>query len=41
MKDRTVMIVEDTAEMRGFLKDLFEDSYNVILASDGLEAIDI
>lgn len=39
-KAQTLLITEDTAEIRLFLRDLFRDQYNVVLASDGLEAID-
>lgn len=39
-KEQTLLIAEDTTELRLFLKDLFSDRYNVILASDGLEAED-
>lgn len=36
----TVLVVEDTDEIRGFLRDLLRPHYRVILASDGLEAVD-
>lgn len=39
-KEQTILIAEDTAELRLFLGNLFRGSYNVLLASDGLEAID-
>ena len=39
-KAQTILIAEDTAELRQFLGTLFKDTYNVILASDGLEAED-
>ena len=39
-KEQTVLIVEDTLEIRLFLRDLFKESYNVLLASNGLEALD-
>ena len=40
VKEFTMLIVEDTAELRTFLGNIFKDEYNVILASDGLEAED-
>ncbi|MBR1569847.1 MAG: response regulator [Bacteroidales bacterium] len=39
-KAQTLLIAEDTTEIRLFLRDLFHADYNVILASDGLEAVD-
>ena len=39
-KEQTLLIAEDTTELRLFLRDIFSDRYNVILASDGLEAED-
>ena len=39
-KAQTILIAEDTEELRFFLGNLFRDEYNVLLASDGLEAID-
>ena len=39
-KAQTLLIAEDTVEIRLFLRDLFHADYNVILASDGLEAED-
>lgn len=39
-KAQTILIAEDTGELRQFLGTLFKDTYNVILASDGLEAED-
>ena len=39
-KAQTILIAEDTAELRQFLGSLFRNDYNVILASDGLEAED-
>ncbi len=40
VREFTMLIVEDTAELRTFLGNIFKDEYNVILASDGLEAED-
>ena len=39
-KAQTLLIAEDTVEIRLFLRDLFHTDYNVVLASDGLEAED-
>lgn len=39
-KEQTIIIAEDNEEIRHFLKNLFRDRYNVISASDGLEALD-
>lgn len=39
-KEKTILIAEDNTEIRLFLNDLFRSDYNVILASDGLEAVD-
>ena len=37
----TIMIVEDTEDMREFLVRNFEDTYNVVAAADGSEAMKI
>ena len=39
-KEQTILIAEDNTDIRLFLNDLFRSDYNVILASDGLEAED-
>ena len=39
-KAQTILIAEDNAEIRLFLNDLFRSEYNVLLASDGVEAED-
>ena len=36
----SILVVEDTSEIRGFLRDLLRPHYRVILASDGQEALD-
>ena len=38
-KDRSLLIVEDHDEMRSYLHGLFHQTYNVMLASDGEEAL--
>lgn len=37
---QTILIAEDTADVRNFLAGLFSGEYNVITVSDGLEAMD-
>lgn len=39
-KEQTILIAEDSTEIRLFLNDLFRSDYNVLLASDGLTAED-
>lgn len=39
-KQGTVLVVEDTAELRSYLQKLLSSCYQVVTASDGLEAID-
>ena len=39
-KAQTILIAEDNTEIRLFLNDLFRSDYNILLASDGLEAED-
>ena len=39
-KAQTILVAEDNTEIRLFLNDLFRSEYNVILASDGMEAED-
>lgn len=40
-KAQTVMIVEDSSEIRNFLSSFFQEKYNIILASHALEAEDL
>lgn len=40
-KKNTILIVDDSDIIRNFVKKVFNDSYNVIVANDGKEAIDI
>lgn len=37
----TILIVEDNAEMRSFLSDIFGDAYNVVEAIDGEEGVEV
>ena len=39
-KQGSILIIEDTEELCRYLRNLFSDTYRVICASDGLEAID-
>lgn len=39
-KDSSVLIVEDTADIRNYLSSLLAPHYNIVLAQDGLEAED-
>jgi signal transduction histidine kinase/DNA-binding response OmpR family regulator/ligand-binding sensor domain-containing protein len=37
---KTIMVVDDDAGIRGFIKDLLSDEYAIVEASDGNEALD-
>lgn len=39
-KDKTILIVDDSNIIRNFIKKIFNDTYEVIVANDGREAID-
>lgn len=39
LKKKTVMIVEDNAELRNYLSNELKNDYNIILATNGLEAL--
>jgi len=39
-KDRTILIVEDNASLRSYLKDMFSRRFNVVTATDGEDAFD-
>ncbi len=41
LHDETVMIIDDNNDMRDVLKKSLEQSYNVMTAKDGVEAIDL
>lgn len=40
MKDKTILVVDDSNIIRNFIKKIFNDTYEVIVANDGKEAID-
>lgn len=39
-KDKTILVVDDSNVIRNFIKKIFNDTYNVIVANDGKEALD-
>lgn len=40
VKDKTILVVDDSNIIRNFIKKIFNDQYEVIVANDGREAID-
>ena len=38
-KDKTILVVDDSEVISTFIKKLFNNEYNVVLAKDGMEAI--
>ena len=40
-KDETILVVDDSDLIRKFISNVFDDQYNVVVATDGLEAINI
>lgn len=40
IKDKTILVVDDSNIIRNFIKKIFNDTYEVIVANDGKEAID-
>ena len=40
VKDKTILVVDDSNVIRNFIKKIFNDTYEVIVANDGKEAID-
>lgn len=40
-KDKTILVVDDSSLIRTFIQRIFNDTYNVIIASDGMEALNI
>lgn len=40
IKDKTILVVDDSNIIRNFIKKIFNDQYEVIVANDGREAID-
>ena len=39
-KDKSILVVDDSNIIRNFIKKIFNDTYNVIVANDGKEALD-
>lgn len=40
VKDKTILVVDDSNIIRNFIKKIFNDTYEVIVTNDGREAID-
>lgn len=40
IKEKTILVVDDSDVISSFVKKIFNDSYNVIVATDGRQAID-
>lgn len=40
-KDKTILVVDDSDVIKNFIQKLFSNQYEILLASDGLEAINI
>ncbi|MEG0799375.1 MAG: response regulator [Bacilli bacterium] len=40
-KEHAILVADDSDIIRSFVKKIFNDSYDVLVANDGLEAIDI
>ena len=40
-KDKTILVVDDSTLIRSFIQKVFDDTYEVKMANDGLEAINI
>ncbi len=41
LKDKTILVVDDSTLIRSFIQKVFDDTYEVKMANDGLEAINI
>lgn len=41
VKDKTILVVDDSNIIRNFIKKIFNDTYDVVVANDGREAIDV
>ena len=39
VKDKTILVVDDSLVISNFIKKIFNDKYNVVVAKDGMEAI--
>ena len=40
-KDKTILVVDDSSIIRTFIQRIFNDTYNVMIANDGREALEI
>ncbi len=40
-KDKTILVVDDSSIIRTFIQRVFNDTYNVMIANDGREALNI
>lgn len=40
-KDKTILVVDDSNIIRNFIQKIFNDTFNVLVANDGKEALDI
>jgi CheY-like chemotaxis protein len=41
VKDKTILVVDDSSIIRTFIQRIFNDTYNVLIANDGREALSI
>lgn len=41
VKDQTILVVDDSSLIRTFIQRVFNDTYNILIATDGAEAIKI
>lgn len=41
VKDKTILVVDDSNIIRNFIQKIFNDTFNVLVANDGKEALDI
>lgn len=41
LKDKTILVVDDSDVIRAFIKKVFDESYEVVVAHDGKDAIDV
>ena len=41
VKDKTILVVDDSTLVSSFVQKIFNDTYNVLVASDGKEALNI
>lgn len=41
IKDKSILVVDDSNIIRNFVKKIFSDEYEVIVANDGAEALDL